>query len=167
MDGLGGNGIGGNSLRGKSPGGESLDEKNSGARSTGAKAPDASEPAEASPTSDPARAAEVFYDGACPVCRREISLYQSAFGDQIAFKDVSETTPDGLDRETLLKRFHVRRADGALVSGPSAFFAIGRASRRWGWAARIVDRQPFLAIAELAYLGFLQIRRLWRPRPSA
>ncbi|MBX2855538.1 MAG: DUF393 domain-containing protein [Rhodobacteraceae bacterium] len=125
-----------------------------------------------SPSADPARATEVFYDGACPVCRAEISLYKKSLGEQIRWSDLTGADGEAPDREqldregvsadTLLKRFHVRRADGVLVSGPKAFLAIWRGSPRLAWAARLLDRQPFLAFGEAFYWVFLRVRRLWR-----
>ena len=122
---------------------------------------------------DPARAAEVFYDGACPVCRAEISMYKKSLGDGVRWSDLTGTDGDapdqaqldrdGVGRETLLERFHVRRADGVLVSGPKAFLAIWRGSPRLSWLARLLDRQPFLAFGEMLYWAFLRVRRLWRP----
>lgn len=123
---------------------------------------------QAAPALDPKRAAEVFYDGACPVCRREIAFYQERLDTDAAWRDVSCEAPEGLDegldRETLLARFHVRRADGQIASGPAAFFAIWRGSARWGWLARALDRQPILAIGEAVYALFLWARPLWRPK---
>ena len=69
----------------------------------------------------------VYYDGACPVCRREIGFYQKRTGGAVSYCDVAtEASPaPDLDREAALKRFHVRLPDGALVSG--AAVALGRA----------------------------------------
>ena len=65
---------------------------------------------------DPKRAAEVYYDGACPICSREIAFYQKRMAkDAIAWRDVAtETAPaPDLTREDALARFHIRRSDGA------------------------------------------------------
>ena len=70
----------------------------------------------------------VYYDGACPVCRREIGFYQKRTGAEVSYCDVAAEAcpaPD-LTREEALKRFHVRLADGALVSGAAAFLALWR-----------------------------------------
>ena len=118
---------------------------------------------------DTRRASEVFYDGACPVCTREIAMYRRSFAEKdIQWKDV--TTADGmiapdLSREDAIKRFHVRRADGSLASGAGAFLAIWRNSGRVKWLARILDRQPFLWAGDRVYAVFLLMRRLWR-RPA-
>ena len=64
----------------------------------------------------------VFYDGACPLCEREISFYQRQAGsDRLCWVDVS-SVPDGevapgLSRDQALNRFHVLSADGTLASG--------------------------------------------------
>lgn len=121
---------------------------------------------------DDAKAVEVFFDGACPVCRREIALYQGVAEDGVAWRDVGAATPadddaaaiarTGLDQRALLKRFHVRRADGSIASGAAAFFALWRSIPRLAWAGRLLDRQPFIALGEVAYRAFLAIRPLWR-----
>jgi len=114
---------------------------------------------------DPAAATEVFYDGACPLCRREISTYRRLEGmDRIDWRDVSAAgfdAPD-LERDAALARFHARRADGALVSGAAAFLAVWRRNPRLAPLARMLDRTPFRQGLELAYRGFLRVRPLWR-----
>lgn len=121
------------------------------------------------PLPDPARAAEVFYDGACPLCRAEIALYQRApGGDAIAWRDASAgCAPPEVSRAQALARFHVRRADGRLVSGFRAFLAVWRGNPRLARLARALDRAPFVWIGEAGYRAFLVIRPLWRrpPRP--
>ncbi len=123
--------------------------------------------AQAADRADPRRAAAVFYDGACPICRREIAFYQSVASDDVAWRDVASAGAeevDGLSRETLLKRFHARRADGRLVSGFPAFMAVWRAIPRLAWLGRLLDRQPFHWLGDRAYAAFLWVRPLWRKR---
>ena len=117
---------------------------------------------------DPAAAAEVFYDGACPLCRAEIETYRRMDGmDALAWRDVSDDAFDApdLDRDAALARFHARRADGALVSGAAAFLAVWRRNPRLAPAARLLDRTPFRQALELGYRVFLKIRLLWRKAP--
>ena len=115
-------------------------------------------------TSDPAAAAEVFYDGACPLCRREIALWRRALpAGAVAWTDISTAhPPPDLDRRAALARFHVRVADGRLVSGARAFLALWRNSLWLRPAAILLDRWPFAQIAEGGYRVFLRVRRLWR-----
>jgi len=114
---------------------------------------------------DPAAAEAVFYDGGCPICRREIAAYRDMSGmDAIEWRDVTDARTDlcGLDRAAALARFHARRADGAVVSGAAAFLAVWRRSDRLRPLAIALDRQPFRAALELGYRGFLKVRPLWR-----
>ena len=61
-----------------------------------------------------------------------------------------------------MARFHIRQADGALISGARAFLALWRNDSRLGAIARLLDRQPFLWALELGYVAFLKLRPLWR-----
>jgi predicted DCC family thiol-disulfide oxidoreductase YuxK len=116
-------------------------------------------------TQDSQAAAEVFYDGACPLCRREIATYRRMEGMQaVDWRDVSDpgAVPDGLDREAALARFHARTADGRIVSGARAFLSVWRRSPKLRPLAVALDRTPFRQALELAYRGFLRVRPLWR-----
>ncbi|WP_112320751.1 thiol-disulfide oxidoreductase DCC family protein [Oceanibium sediminis] len=117
------------------------------------------------PPSDPQAAAEVFYDGGCPLCRREIAAYQRLPGlEGTVWTDVDTTAtlPEALDRDAALARFHIRRHDGRITSGARAFLAVWRGVPRLRWLAVALDRRPFVDVAELAYRGFLKLRPLWR-----
>lgn len=106
----------------------------------------------------------VYYDGACPVCRREIGFYQKRTGGGVSYCDVATEAcpaPD-LDRDQALQRFHVRLPDGSLVSGASAFLALWRATPGFRLPARLLSAKPVVAMLDVAYLGFLRLRRLWR-----
>ena len=111
---------------------------------------------------------EVYYDGACPVCAREIATYQRARGAEgLCFVDVSK--PDaplapGLTREAALARMHVRRADGRMASGAAAFAALWSALPGWAWLGRLAALPGIAQALELGYRGFLGIRKLWRPQ---
>ncbi len=116
-------------------------------------------------TRDPAAAQAVFYDGGCPICRREISAYRGMRGlEAVDWLDVTDATTDlrGLDRDAALARFHARREDGAVVSGAAAFLAVWRRSDRLRPLGVALDRWPFRGSLELGYRGFLKIRPLWR-----
>ena len=105
----------------------------------------------------------VLYDGACPLCRREIGLYRGLRPRvPLCFADVSDAAsplPPGTAREQLLARFHVRRRDGRLLSGAPAFLALWAALPGWRWLA-LAGRLPGAAWAmERSYGLFLR----WRP----
>jgi predicted DCC family thiol-disulfide oxidoreductase YuxK len=104
----------------------------------------------------------VLYDGACPLCRREIGVYRGLTPNTpVCFADVSDTAlplPSGTTREQLMARFHVRQADGRLLSGAQAFLAVWAALPGWRWLA-LVGRLPGAAWAmERIYRLFLRAR---------
>ncbi|HEX4843642.1 MAG TPA: demethoxyubiquinone hydroxylase family protein [Limnobacter sp.] len=104
----------------------------------------------------------VFYDGSCPLCRREIALYQGLKSDQaIAWMDVSaEQTelPANCQRDTLMQRFHIQSPDGELQSGALAFATLWQALPGWRWLGRLAKLPGVLGWMEWLYLGFLKIR---------
>jgi predicted DCC family thiol-disulfide oxidoreductase YuxK len=114
---------------------------------------------------EPAAAAAPFtvlYDGACPLCRREIAIYRGLQPDTpVCFADVSDPAsplPADATREQLLARFHVRASDGRLLSGAQAFLALWAVMPGWRWLAW-AGRLPGAAwLMERAYRLFLRVR---------
>ena len=103
---------------------------------------------------------EVFYDGSCPLCRAEIGVYQQSRSDA-RFTDISQddaSGPSEISHDAAMKRFHVRRADGRLVSGAAAFAELWKATPGWRWLGRIAALPPFVWIAEGLYRAFLVVR---------
>lgn len=109
---------------------------------------------------------QVYYDGGCPVCSREIATYQRARGaEALCFVDVSRADAllaPGLTREDALARMHVRRADGRMASGAAAFAALWSALPGWAWLGRVASLPVIAPLLELGYRGFLRVRRAWR-----
>ena len=104
----------------------------------------------------------VLYDGACPLCRREIGVYRGLRANApVDFFDVSDAAqplPPGTVRGQLMARFHVRLADGELLSGANAFLALWAALPGWRWLA-LAGRLPGAAwVMERAYRLFLRGR---------
>ena len=69
---------------------------------------------------------EVFYDGACPLCRREINLLKRCDRRQrLRLTDISDAAFDpqvvGKTFEQLMARMHGRLADGTWVEGVEVF----------------------------------------------
>ncbi len=102
----------------------------------------------------------VWFDGACPLCRREIALMRRLDRrGAIAFIDVAQGADPScpVDRAQLLARFHAEE-DGVVHDGAAAFAAMWRAIpllRPLGLAAR----SPWvLRLLEAAYLRFLRLR---------
>jgi 3-demethoxyubiquinol 3-hydroxylase len=104
----------------------------------------------------------VLYDGACPLCRREIALYRGLRSETaLRFVDVSAASalPPATTREQLLARFHVQRADGTLVSGADAFLILWSHLPGWRWLARAGRLSGMAWVLERGYRLFLR----WRP----
>jgi predicted DCC family thiol-disulfide oxidoreductase YuxK len=107
---------------------------------------------------------QVYFDGGCPVCAREIAFYRARPGAAgFAWIDVSRTDPGpGLTRDAALARMHVRRSDGTLLSGAAAFAEMWQRMPGFTWLGRLVAFPLMRPLAELAYRGFLRVRRAWR-----
>ncbi len=107
----------------------------------------------------------VLYDGACPLCRREINVYRDLQPLQpessICFADVSNSAcalPVGATREQLLARFHVQRRNGELLSGAQAFLALWSVLPGWRWLAFIGRLPGAVWVMEWTYKFFLRCR---------
>ena len=114
----------------------------------------------------------LFYDRACPVCRREISLLKRWDDDErLCAVDLDEAEPRarryGLSRDDLERRLHAILPDGSAVSGMEAVRAAYRAVGR-GWMAAPSGWPLLRPVFDAAYRGFArhrkQIGRLLEPR---
>ena len=105
----------------------------------------------------------VFYDGACPLCAREIGFYRARAGaDRVCWVDVSRTddgevTP-GLTKAQAMARFHVLDADGRLVSGGVAFARLWEALPGFRLFGRLFRVRPLAWVLDRAYDAFLRFR---------
>lgn len=114
-------------------------------------------------TEDISRKPIVLFDGACPLCRREIGYYQRCHGaDGIEWRDVSALHQNdqvyGITRADALKRFHMVDAQGQLFSGAAAFALLWRSLPGFRFAGRIAGWPPLTWVLERAYRGFLRVR---------
>lgn len=105
---------------------------------------------------------EVYFDGSCPMCRREIAVYQNITPDQpISWVDVSKPDtplPQGQSKEQLMARFHTRTAQGELLSGAAAFVHVWAQLPGWRVLAWLAKVPGMLWLMEKAYNGFLPVR---------
>jgi predicted DCC family thiol-disulfide oxidoreductase YuxK len=72
-------------------------------------------------------AVEVFFDGACPLCRREVALLKrlAAGRQRIRFTDIDapgfDPTSIGQTQAALMARIYGRLPDGSFVTGVEVF----------------------------------------------
>jgi predicted DCC family thiol-disulfide oxidoreductase YuxK len=105
----------------------------------------------------------VFYDGACPLCRREVATYRRLDAEgRIAWRDVAESGEAlaalGVTPRAALARIHARQPDGALITGAAVFVAMWRRLPYFRWLAPVAGARPVLAGLERAYVWFARRR---------
>ncbi len=109
---------------------------------------------------DPVSDVTVWYDGACPLCIREIALMRRLDKRQaIHFVDVAPAdTACPIDRQLLLDRFHAQEVSGPIVSGAAAFAAMWRVIPLLRPLGIVAKNATVLGILEWLYIRFLKIR---------
>lgn len=109
---------------------------------------------------------QVFYDGLCPVCRREIDLLRR-LDKQGNLRPIDFAAPDfdaaayGLELADLVSRMYVRDANGVWHEGLDSF-PVMWAAVGWGWLWWWT-RMP--GLRQLGMAGYSLFRRV-RPRFS-
>ncbi|MEL6666988.1 MAG: DUF393 domain-containing protein [Pseudomonadota bacterium] len=103
---------------------------------------------------------KVWFDGACPLCQREIALMRRLDrSGAIDFVDVSEDADPScpIDQSELLARFHAEE-NGRVLSGAEAFAAMWRAIPRLRILGQVARNRTVLNVLEWLYLQFLKVR---------
>lgn len=102
----------------------------------------------------------VWFDGGCPLCRREISYIRRLDSRRaIRFVDLTREQADcPLDRAELLARFHAREDGGPLLSGAAAFGAMWRRIPLLRPIGLLAQWDPALWLLERLYVLFLRAR---------
>ncbi len=114
----------------------------------------------------------VLYDGACPLCRREIAFYRRRRGaDDLRWIDVSQEDPGsvapGITRAAALKRFHVVDGAGRVITGGRAFQRLWAALPAFRAAGRLFALAPLSWLLDRAYDMFLKLRPWLQRRAGA
>ncbi|MCL7464290.1 DUF393 domain-containing protein [Phaeovulum sp. NW3] len=101
----------------------------------------------------------VWYDGACPLCAREIALMRRLDRrGAIRFVDACDpASPCPLDRAQIMARFHAAEG-GRLVSGAAAFAAMWRAIPVLRPLGIVAGWPGVRLLFEAAYRLFLRLR---------
>ena len=104
------------------------------------------------------RECEVWFNGDCPVCSREIGAYARAAEKRdlpLRFHDSMRTTRllsgYGLRREHLERRLYLRDEQGRMVSGFRAVLVLWSRIPEYRWLARVFSLPPLRAVCESLY----------------
>jgi ubiquinone biosynthesis monooxygenase Coq7 len=101
----------------------------------------------------------VLYDGSCPLCSREIAMYQQLPSRQpLAWVDVSGDSAQawaGKSRDELMQRFHVITPQGEVLDGAQAFVHLWQQLPRWRYLALLARVPGVLLVMEALYRVFL------------
>lgn len=103
---------------------------------------------------------KVWFDGACPLCTREIALMRRLDRrGNIIFVDIAKGADPfcPIDRAVLLARFHAEE-DGVVHSGAAAFAAMWRAIPLLRPLGLVARNAAVLKLLEAAYRQFLRVR---------
>ena len=110
------------------------------------------------PTESAERRPTTLYNGACPVCGREIRRYQrldAMRGGGLAWHDVARSPERlrglGLDLEAVKERLHVIDADGRIHVGVDAFAVIWAELPGHRWLSAIVAAPVLRPVAVFLY----------------
>lgn len=111
---------------------------------------------------------EVFFDGDCPLCAREIAMLRRLDRRaRIRFTDIAARTfdpsPIGIPMSVLVAEIHGRLPDGTFVTGVEVFRRLYAAV---GLGALVqMTRWPFVsAVLDAAYARFAKNRLRWTGR---
>lgn len=100
---------------------------------------------------------QVFFDGNCPLCKKEITLWQKLSHDQFEFINVHSLELDDLQKARYLRLLHIKCADGAELKGIYANFKLWR-SHPIGWPSYLLSIPGIFKLTESAYNWWAQRR---------
>jgi predicted DCC family thiol-disulfide oxidoreductase YuxK len=107
-------------------------------------------------------AIDVFYDGACPVCLREVRMIRRLDRrGRIAFTDIAAPDFDpaaaGIPMGALMARIHGRLPDGSLVTGVEVFRVI-YAAVGFSWLVALTRLPGIRQLLDVLYRWFARNR---------
>lgn len=105
---------------------------------------------------------KVFFDGDCPLCRREIAMVKRLDrGGRVVVTDIAkegfDPTPLGRTHVELMARIHGRREDGTLVEGVDVFRQI-YAAIGFGPVVALTRVRPVAWLIDVGYRWFANNR---------
>lgn len=114
---------------------------------------------------------QVFYDGECPLCIREITLLRRLDRrGHVLFTDIAGPDFDaaswGSTQRALMDRIHGRLPDGTWIEGVEVFRQLYRAVGL-GWIASFMDLPGVRGALDWGYRVFARNRLRWTGRCDA
>lgn len=110
-----------------------------------------------SPDAAPQPKLTLLFDGACPLCVREVDMLRARsarYGDSLAFVDIAGPDFDddafGVDFETAMRTIHGVLPDGSLVTGVRVF-RLAYEAVGLGWVYAVIQYKPVFWLAERIY----------------
>ena len=104
----------------------------------------------------------VYYDGACPICLREVGMYQSLKGAEfikwVNLRKLDGEVLPGVTKRNALLRLHAVDYKGNIYVGGAAFAAIWRMLPKFRILGALCTRWPFRTLLDYLYRLFLIIR---------
>lgn len=105
----------------------------------------------------------MFYDGECPLCRREVNHYIAIDqGEKIEWVNIHEQperlTPLGVSLTTAMARLHALDQHGDLYRGVPAFMVIWEQLPVYKWLPKIIRLFRLTGILDKAYVRFADWR---------
>lgn len=109
----------------------------------------------------------LFFDGQCPLCRKEIKHYQRIdHARRIDWQDLFDPHTDvsqhGITHEAAMKVIHAVSQDGQVLKGVAAFMLIWRELPGYRHLARIISTLHVETLLDRLYHAFA--RRRYRSR---
>jgi predicted DCC family thiol-disulfide oxidoreductase YuxK len=107
----------------------------------------------------------MYFDGGCPLCRREVAHYRRLDRDgRVRWLDINthsaELVAEGITLDEALARLHVRDRNGELRTGAAGFVVLWAELPYLRGLAQVVRALRLLPVLELAYRPFAR----WRLR---
>jgi len=121
----------------------------------------------------------MFYDGGCPLCRREVAHYHRLDrADRVRWVDITREPEAlaslGIGYAAARERLHAIDEQGQVVSGVSAFVTVWRQLPGYRHLARVVQRLGLAPVLNWGYARFAawRLQRRCRggtcgPRPDS
>jgi predicted DCC family thiol-disulfide oxidoreductase YuxK len=106
---------------------------------------------------------QVYFDGLCVVCAKEISFYRNRKGaEAIEWVDISapgfQAEALGKSDEELMKVFHVRDEKGTWITGVEGFIEIWKRIPSLQFLAQFARVPGVRPVLKLGYRGFVRVR---------